>query len=199
MGWIGEHFLHESASLRDLVSSLSMLSPHHRKLVAEMIMIRLFLLGENSISLVCQKLVCGADYLDNSSPITFVTASSRSNAETLMKCYGRARPKHYLSWTRSNEINDNLKHTLKPDDPAFSVFSKNAALLTEMRYVRNHIAHRSDSTRRHFRKVVRQHYGGLKRGVTPDVLLLTGALGATPLLERYFAYYRIVLKDLVRA
>lgn len=192
-------FVRESDALRDLVSSMDSLKLSHRKLVAEMIMIRLYLLLENSISSVCEKLVSGAEYLDGSSPVRFVTASSRSNAEALMRSRGRRKAKRHLSWTQSQEIRDNLKYALKPSDPALSVFSRNAARLTEMRHVRNHIAHKSDSTRRHFRNVVRMHYGGLKRGVTPGVLLLTDALGAPPLLEKYISYCRILMKELVRA
>ena len=190
-------FQHETLQLEGLSSSLEPLALRHRKLVAEMIMVRLFLLGENTIRSVCEKLVCGANYLDGSSPKTIVSASSRSRAETLIKVHQRARPKHHLSWTQSREIRDNMQYTLGQGDPLFSVFTKNAGILTEMRYVRNHIVHNSNSTRRHFRNVVRAHYGGLKRGVTPGILLLTDALGTRPLVKRYIAYHRILIRDLV--
>ena len=192
-------FQQQSDALRDLTVSMHSLEPHHRKLVAEMIMVRLFLLGENSISSVCEKLLSGAEYLDGTSPKVLTRATSRSNAVTLMKSRGRGNPKRHLSWVQSREIRDNLRYTLQPSDPAFGVFIRNGARLTEMRYVRNHIVHKSSSTRDHFRNVVRNYYGGLKRGITPGVLLLTHALGAPPLVERYIGFYRILMKDLVRA
>lgn len=192
-------FQHETTQLQGLSSSLEPLALRHRKLVAEMIMVRLFLLGENTIRSVCEKLLCGAIYLDGSCPNITVSASSKSNAETLIRVYHRTRPKHQLSWTQSREIRDNMRHTLGQGDPLFSVFLRNAAILTEMRYVRNHIVHNSSSSLRDFRTVVRAHYGGLKRGVTPGILLLTDALGAPPLVKRYIAYYRVLIRDLVRA
>ena len=192
-------FQQQSDALRDLALSVSSLEPHHRKLVAEMIMVRLFLLGENSISSIFEKLLSGAEYLDGTSPKRFTIATSRSNAATFMKTRGRRVPKRYLSWVQSREIRDNLRFTFHPNDPAFAVLVQNGAVLTEMRYVRNHIVHKSNSTHNHFRKVVRSYYGGLKRGMTPSILLLTEALGKPPLVERYISRYRILMKDLVRA
>jgi len=116
-----------------------------------------------------------------------------------MRSYGRKRSKRYLSWTKSQDIQDNLSQTLNPADPFFAVISKHGALLTEMRYVRNHIAHSNSGTRSNFRKVVSQYYGGLKQGVTPGLLLLTNALGPTVILDRYIVSSRVVVKELLRA
>ena len=192
-------FRNESARLQGLVSSLEPLSLNHRKLVAEIAMVRLFLLAENTVASVCAKLLCGAAYLDGRSPKRIVSASSKSNAENLMKQYGRKKPKRHLSWTQSREIRDNLKNTLQSLDPIFIVITNHGSMLTEMRYVRNHIVHNSDSSRLNFRKIVRNYYGGLKRGITPSILLLTDALGSPPLVEKYLAYYRIFIGDLVHA
>ncbi len=192
-------FQDKSARLKALVSSLKPLSLNHRKLVAEIVMIRLFLLCENTVASICTKLLCGADYIDGSSPKRIVSASSKSNAETLMKKYKRKRPKLHLSWTRSKEIRDNLKNTLQSADPLFLVVRNHGSILTEMRYVRNHIAHNSKSSRSDFRKVVRSYYGGLKQGVTPGLLLLTDALASPPLVEKYLVFYRLLIKELVRA
>ena len=191
-------FRDESERLEELASSMETLAVGHRKLVAEIIMIRLVLLAENTISSICMKLLSGADYLDGRRPKRMVAASSKAKAEALMKQFGRTKPTGHLSWLRSREIRRNLKYTLEPTDPLLAVVLNYGALLTDMTYVRNHIAHKSESSRRHFRDVVRKYYGGLKRGVTPGVLLLTEAFGKPVLVTKYIAYYRVLIRELVR-
>lgn len=184
--------------LASLVTSLSSLRLDHRKLVAEIILLHLFFLLENTMQSVCGKLLSGASYLDTSVPRRIVVARSSLHAYTLMQTHGRAKAKSWLSWSQASDIRENLKYTLRNTDPLFSNVAAHAALLTEMRFVRNHIAHNNDGTRRNFRKVLQRYYGGVKRGVTPGGLLLTPALGAPPLLQRYLVSSRVFIKSLVR-
>ena len=194
-----KRFTSESTRLRALVDSLSELSVSHRKLIGEIVMVRLFLLSENTVASVCSKLLCGACYLDGTTPRVMRRAVSMADARNLMKVHGRQKPKGQLMWARAREIADNVKNTLNPGDPLFIVLRNHGAVMAEMRYVRNHIVHKNNGTRRNFRNVVRSHYGGLRRGVTPGVLLLTDAFGGTTLMERYLAYYRILIRELLRA
>jgi hypothetical protein len=189
----------ETQRLQTLLPSLPALPPAHRKLVAEIVMVRLFLLLENTIASAGAKMLCGANYLDSTQPKKLVSARSVIAAKALMRCYRRKRPRRYLSWTKSQDIQDNLSQALDPTDPFFTVIGKHGALLTEMRYVRNHIAHSNSGTRVNFRKVILQYYGGLKQGITPGLLLLTSALGPTIILERYIVSSRVVVRELLRA
>src|SRR5207249_4260998 len=102
-----------------------------RKLVAEIVMVRLFLLVENTFASVGAKLLCGATYLDATHPGRLVTARSMAGAVTAMKTHGRSKPKNYLSWTKSKDIQDNLSLTLDAVDPFFAVVSKHGSLLIE--------------------------------------------------------------------
>ena len=104
-----------------------------------------------------------------------------------------------MSWGHASNISNNLKHTFDSSDPIFHALSIHAPMLTEVRYVRNHIAHSNDLTRDNFRKVVRSYYGGLRRGITPGVLLLTEAFGTPIPLQKYIRYLRVFIKDVVRA
>ena len=122
-----------------------------------------------------------------------------AGARNLMKNHGRRRPKAHLTWAISKDIRDNVENMVHVGDPLFTVLQNHAAAMTEMRYVRNHIVHKNGSTLRKFREVVRQYYGGLRPGMTPGVLLLTGALGRQPLIERYLIYYRVLIKELLHA
>jgi hypothetical protein len=116
-----------------------------------------------------------------------------------MKTYGRAQPKGHLRWTKSSDIRDNLSLTLDTADPFFAVCVRHGALLTEMRYVRNHIAHANAGTRTKFRTVITRYYGGVKQGVTPGLLLLTNAFGPDCLLNRYTTSTRVIVRETLRA
>jgi hypothetical protein len=192
-------FQHESGRLQSLVASLGPLSPAHQKLVAEIAMIRLVFLVSNTIASIGAKLVCDTRYLDGSVPNRQVLARSVAGALLLMKTHGRVRPLRDLSWTSSKAIRRNVRHALLATHPFVRTVSAYAAHLTEMRYVRNHVAHSSTSTRADFRKVIRNHYGGLKQGMTPGLFLLTGTLGSPCRIETYIASSRVTLKQMTRA
>ena len=189
----------ESLRLQSLLPSLEILSPPHRKLVAEMAMVRLFLLTENTIASVGAKILCGASYLDATLPARLISPRSIAAAVSAMKSYGRSKPRSNLKWTQSKDIRKNLSNTLNLTDPFFAVVSRHGSLLTEMRFVRNQIAHANSGTRSNYRKVVSAYYGGLKQGVSPGLLLLTAALGPPCILERYIVSSRVVVKELLRA
>lgn len=197
MDW--RRFQVESQRLQGLIPSLPALDPAHRKLVAEIALVRLFLLVENTLASAAAKILCGAHYLDATVPSRLVAPATIASAFSLMRSHGRAKPKRYLSWTKSPSIRDNVSLTLSASDPFFATVSAHGSLLTEMRYVRNHIAHANSGTRADFHKVVRQHCGGLRRGLTPGLLLLMSTLGPPSLLQSYIVASRVAIKDLLRA
>ena len=86
-----------------LIPSLSDLSPGHSKLVAEIAMVRLFLLAENTLASIGAKVLSGADYLDGTQPDRLLGAPSMAAAVAAMKSHGRSTSKNYLSWTTSTE------------------------------------------------------------------------------------------------
>jgi hypothetical protein len=190
----------ESNTLRmqGLLPSLSAIVPAHRKFIAEIMMIRLFLLLENTILSSAAKILCGATYLDGLTPKPLVSVRSIPLALDAMRNNGRTKPKPNLPWNKSTEIRDNLSNTLDPADPFFGTIIKHGSLLTEMRFVRNHIAHNNPGTRANFQKVIRQYYGGPKKGVTPGIILLTTAFSPRCVLEKYIVSTRVFVKELLR-
>jgi len=195
--WI--EFDRQNKRLQSLIGSVSSLAITHQKLVAEIVMIRVFFLVENTIQAVCAKILCGATYLDLTSPRCLITARSSRHAFDLMKNHGRTPPKRALGWTQSQDIRENLANTLDVTDPIFACVVAHAGLLTDMRYVRNHIAHKNDGSRRNFHMLIKKHYGGMKPGVTPGSLLLSALVGPSVLLQHYLAASRVFVKLLVRA
>lgn len=57
-------FRAETARLTGLIGSASVLAPAHRKLIAEIALLRLAILIENSMKSVFCKLSCGATYIN---------------------------------------------------------------------------------------------------------------------------------------
>ena len=104
-----------------------------------------------------------------------------------------------LRWTIARDVKENVSCTISARDPLLGVVSTYASFLTDIRYVRNHIVHKNTGTRVNFRKVVRGYFGGLKRGMTPGLLLLTTARRPMPLVRTYFSLARALVGDLVRA
>lgn len=185
--------------LQDLLVTIQEIPPGKQKLMAEIIMIRLFLLLENTFSSIAPKLLCGANYLDGTVPVRNVAPRSIAAARKEMEVFQRKRPMRYLKWTRSKYIRGNLKHTLISTDPFFSSIDKHSSILSDMCFVRNEIAHGNRGTRINFLKVVRKHYGGAWRGATPGLLLLRDSSTVRCLLEKYLIASRVIVRDLLRA
>ncbi len=191
-------FSAQTQALQNLVASLPQLSAMHQKLVAEIVLIRLCLLLENTLESACAKVLCGAQYLDSTSPQVLVTARSAAVAFSLMKKFGRSRPLTRLSWTRSKTIRKNMNKTLASGDALLACVSRYSNFFTEIRQVRNHIAHKSASSAVEFRKAVRRRYGALRHGMTPGFYLLHQGVSPLPKLAEYLITSRVLVRELLR-
>lgn len=170
----------------------------HQKLVAEIVLLRLFSLFENLISSISLKLTSGATYADGSAPALLAQARSSQSARTLLQTHGRAKPRHQLNWSKASEIKTNLQHVININDNVVAVVDRNGVLIDELRRVRNRIAHNNTQSRKQYRDVVRRHYGAYVNNVTPGMLLLTQRMQPS-LLEQYIKQQRIMVKDIVKA
>ena len=188
----------ETQRLLNLSGTLSGLSPMHQKLVAEIVLLRLFSLFENLIVSVMLKLACGATYVDGSDPTLLVRAQSSRNALTLFQTFGRKKQRQQLQWSTATEIKKNIKYVIDPSDNAVTIVDRNSMFIDNLRRVRNRIAHNNDKSRQKYRNVVKQHYGAFVNNVTPGILLLTPRI-RPPLLEQYIRQERILVKDIVKA
>lgn len=186
----------ETSKLDGLASGIGVLSLFHQKLVAEIILLRLFYLLENAIVSICIKIACGANYLDGSAPILLEKAPSFQSAISLFRTHGRSK-KRNLIWTKGKEIKKNVKYIIDASDNLFDIINKYSSILSEIKYVRNRIAHNNKTSRNNYKSVVRRHYGAYLNHITPGNLLLTKR--KTPnLLNQYIITTRIFIKDLTK-
>ena len=189
---------HQIDKLTALVASTTHLEPAHRKLIAEVVLVRLSILVEAQTRSICCKIACGTRFLDGSNPILLHPSRSAAAALAAMKTLNRPKDRHPV-WNDGRGIRDTIKHVVDPADPTHRCVTNYASYLTEIRYVRNHIAHNNHTTRSNYKSVVRTRYGAYPRGVTPGTLLLTAAFGPIPLLNRYLTTGKIYVRDLTRA
>lgn len=187
----------ETTRLLSLGGTLGSLSALHQKLVAEIVLLRLFSLFENLITSVSLKLISGARYADGTVPVLLARTRSLQGARVLLERHGRARPRQ-LIWSKAGEIRDNLRHVMDQNDNLMTVVDRNGAFIDELRRVRNRIAHNNAQSRKNYRNVVMRHYGAYINNVTPGVLLLTPRLKPS-LLEQYIRRERILARDILKA
>ena len=184
--------------LLDLHENMSSLPPHYQKVVAEIISIRLFDLLQNTIKSITLKILCGALYLDGSAPSVLQLARNRSQAINNMSCYSRPQAMNNLRWSKVAYIKENIRYVLAPTDHLVRILDAHGSLVSEVRSVRNRVAHNNKKSRENYRIVVRRHYGDFLNAITPGTLLLSPRKQPT-LLDQYLMKSRILIKELVKA
>ena len=193
-------FARETTRLTEILTSTALLAPAHRKFIAEIAMLRLAILVENSMRSVFCKLVCGATYIDGSAPIVLAQQRNIPAAISAMQNFNRPKFRYSLPWNDGAEIRDNIRFLIDPADQCHQQLRNYASFLTEVRYLRNHIAHRNQNSRKNFVKLIRKYYGARVPGVTCGNLLVSPRVSPRrPLLVTYLVTANVMMKDVVRA
>jgi hypothetical protein len=186
----------EIDKLIDLLSHISSLQPRFAKLVAEILLLRLFSSLEETIMSVTIKIGCGALYIDGNQPRLAMQSKSRQGAIDNMMKYGRKKPR-YLQWSKVKEIRENVRYVIDPNEHFLKELDRHNLFIEEMRWIRNRIAHNNTGARANYRKAILRYYGGYVNSVTPGTLLLSPRQKPV-LIEQYLKKSRILVKTLVK-
>ena len=108
-------FIRGSDGLLALLVSTASVIPSYRKLISEIVLLRLSILLENHLKIIYTKLACGAEYLDGSLPKLLLNHRSMSVALGAMKTINRSRARHPV-WNSGSEIRENIVHLIDPTD-----------------------------------------------------------------------------------
>jgi hypothetical protein len=182
------------------LASTADLSPRHRKYIAEIALLRLAILIENTMKTVFCKIACGANYIDGAAPILLAKQRNIPAAVDAMHNHGRTGYRRSLPWNDGAEIRENIKFLIDPTDQCHADLIQHASFLTDLRYIRNHIAHRNDNSRANFVKLVLRYYGARVPGVTCGNLLVSPRVSpGRPLLVTHILTANVMMKDIVRA
>lgn len=192
-----QNFNREVDKLSDLEKNINYLPAKYQKLVAEIVLLRLFYLVENAFFSIACKVVCGAQYLDGSSPNVMISCRTVRSAEIQMKNHGRSRPRHTLKWSKASEIKENLKYVLDRHDHFVRTVDFHGTFIDEIRRVRNRIAHNNPTARNNYQVVVRRYYGAQLNGLTPGTLLISSRHSPN-VLRQYLAKSKILIKELIK-
>jgi hypothetical protein len=191
-------FTTETDRLLALLASTPAMASLHRKVIAEITHLRLAILLENHMKIIMSKLCCGTPYLDGSGPIVLAQQTSAAAAIIAMKTLNRPKAIN-LNWNDGPGIRAGVEHLIDPADHCIRVLRNFGSHFTEMRYIRNHIAHRNEGSRVNFRKLVRTYYGANVPGITSGRLLLSPTVSTPPLIEVHIRKSRTLIKDLLKA
>jgi len=191
-------FTEETDRLLALLASITAMASLHRKVIAEIVHLRLAILLENHMKIIMSKLCCGTTYLDGTVPNLLVQQKSAAAAVAAMKTLNRTKAIN-VSWNDGPSIRTGVEHIVDPADHCITVLRNFGSHFTEMRYIRNHIAHRNEGSRTNFRKLVRAYYGANVPGITSGLLLLSPTVSTPPLIEVHIRKSRTLIKDLLKA
>jgi hypothetical protein len=188
-----KEFTQTNATYVQISGAMSQLDPSLQKLVAEILLVRLFDDLQGSLSGIAYRLACGAAYL-NGTPSTLIApqARSASAARALFETYNRPKSQ-YCRWSRTEFIKESTKHVLSPGATFIVACDQHALIIAEMQAVRNRIVHKNARTKQTFDSILRRHYGGTPRGVSPGALLLSNRI-APSLLHTYLVGSRVLLR-----
>ncbi len=117
------------------------------------------------------------------------------NARNMMMTYNRGGTARSLKWTQSGEIKKNIEHVLDETDFFYVNIANHSAILTEMRKVRNYIAHKNKGSRKGFSEVVRARYGGNLK-IQVGAFLISKKRHTPSNLSRYFTVSKILIDDI---
>ena len=173
------------------------LTPLHQYLIAELIMLRLFSIVESAIEDIACKLVAGAPYVNGTRPARLFPAKSMDGARTAMLRHGRPKTKNYLRWTSVKDIRDSTSQVLNSTDPFLTYAQAHGNMLSEMRKVRNFLAHRSPQARQGYREVVRVVYGANSK-VRVEAFLTSRQTRPVAKVDEYLTTAKTMISNLAR-
>jgi len=179
------------AILEKYISQGESLSIRHQHFVGEVVMLRLFAVYEQAVREFALKLACNAAYRNGNFPRLHHRCRSLDDAFDKMAVLGRPKPVQ-LKWTKAKYVRESVQHVLDVTDRFTLEIRNHGTVINEMRIVRNHVAHRTPSTRREFGKVVRRRYGAAAK-LTPGSYLVSTKRHAQSNIKRYLLSVRALL------
>jgi hypothetical protein len=181
-----------------VIGGLGAIDARLQKLLAELVMMRLFDEFQEAIAGIALRLACGTPYADGTVPTLLTSpAKSASSARALYETFGRPKSQP-PKWSKVSFINDTTKYVLDASDPFRAACSANALVIAEMQAVRNRIAHANARSRAAFAVVVKRRYGAKRNSVSPGTLLLSPRFSPT-LLEQYVVTCRVIATACAKA
>lgn len=191
-------FQREVKKLKDLSLDIDSLPFRYRKLSAELIHLRLYLLIESATESVALQLAMGKAYCDGTHPSPKIVAASSAQAEKNFKEWGRKKPKARLLWSNVDSVVANVVPVFEDTEHFNTHFEAHKQALEELRFVRNRIAHKGGSAARNYNRLIVSNYGVELPAMTPGTYLLTSRFEPRKLIS-FVRTGEVFLKTLCKA
>jgi len=188
-----------SQQIAEICDQLETIETIPRTLIAELALLRVFSLFEIFVEDCACRLVCGASYCDSSEPTLLRQRPTAGieRAKNEMRRYDRADPHMLLRWNSAVEVRKNLERLFPEDEHFVSSLVAHERLISDIRKIRNHVAHGNRGTRTRFNDVIRNYYGADVNSITPGKMLISQRFNP-PLLKTFTAKLRIIMLESIR-
>ena len=145
------------------------------------------------------RLICGAKYCDGSAPSLQRSRPTHGfeRAKNAMRTFSRREPHNLLRWNKAREIKKNLEYLLPTTEHFIDIIVGHGQFISDLRKVRNHIAHCNAGTRKKFDQVTSNYYGASVNAITPGRLLLSNRFSPI-LLEQFCRKTKIILLTAIK-
>lgn len=163
--------------------------------VAEILMLRLFSILEESVRETACRVACGVAYRNGAIAAPIRRCNNLNDALNQFKTYNRRRPLQCLRFTNVSQTNDSVKYVISNREPFLVKLSLHSADFDEMRKVRNHIAHRYKNTYQDYKRIIIHRYGAYIRQ-TPGVFLISTARSTRSKIEEYYIKIKVIINDI---
>lgn len=178
-----------------VTNSVSVTPVHFQYMISEVVMLRLFSIMEFYFAEIALKLACGTRYRNGNQPLIHMQCRSVQDAYSKMLSHNRRQPKLYLKWTTERFIRESIEHILNVNDSFFRNIQIHASLINEMRIVRNHIAHKTTTTRTDYLRLLRTLYGANPK-LSVGAFLTSTSRSPISNIDRYTRSTIIMLNDI---
>lgn len=171
------------------------LSAEMQGFVAEILLLRLFSILETCIRDVAIKVACGTPYRNGINSTPTIRCKSVNDAIEKFKNEGREKSIQNLRFANVSQTNESIKYVINEREPFRVTLSKYGSIYEEMRCVRNHIAHRTQSTSINYKKIVKQRYGANYIIKTSSFLISSKRDGRVR-IDDYIRTIRILINEI---
>ncbi|WP_155986317.1 hypothetical protein [Novosphingobium resinovorum] len=169
-----------------------------RYALSEMVLIRAATVFEEALAAIAYKIACGATFDNGKLDIVLVTSRSLAGARATMLTEGGAlaSPKQWLKWTRAKFISQSVKGVLAPSSHYVNTCQIFGTQIADLFDARNYAAHKTNTSRTKYKKLVKKQYGHERR-IQLGYFLLTKNLSPTSNIEKYIKNVQIIVDQVV--
>jgi hypothetical protein len=196
-------FLAVTTTLLDISQRSQSLEFEYQKLIAETLILRLFYELDKCIECVVLKLLSGSCYLDSTTP-SLLLPTFKSQEAARQYIFSLHKKMRYLEWTTLTKIKTQLANIMDTRDHFLITRDLYDLTYEEMRFVRNHVAHNTASTKAKFTPIAHRVFMTSK-GISPSKLLISDRnaiasyTGTERVIAQYIRWARVFIKVITKS